>query len=549
MFVTKSDPYAAGVGASAKHTAFDALLEQGHPRFATAGWWSIYTIGALTDRLDPVHALVGDNADNSLHRLFRIEVPMAQQMPRFGRVVRASALAALLGLTTSNVAASSASGPVATIEFYNAALDHYFLTINPQEISDLDLGVHGGWTRTGQTFPVFGSAESAAVTSANPVCRFYIPPQHGDSHFFSADSVECNLILAKMQNDPNFSGYVQETPSAFYVGLPDPATGACPATTSPVYRLWNGRADSNHRYAASLAIKNLMIAMGYVAEGHGPDAVAMCAPESTKTSRVVVVPLRYQAAPSASPEAMAAYNSTIAQVTQAGAQAAFAQIAPWWNAETYGKHSLDVTVLPAAELPGNPGCDYARIYTDAHNAAAADFDILIAITPYACWQSHAITVGNLVISWNTYTNEPGTLAHEIGHAFGLSHNAAQLPPANTFVPYGSSVDQMGRVAAGLAHFLSDHKNLLGALTPLPCGSATLRSIYATPDAIRCGDYFVDYLPDWGVDGEVWIHKREYHFGAYSSDTTDVAHLAPGTSFNADGYTFTHIGGGKVNVTQ
>ena len=108
---------------------------------------------------------------------------------------------------------------------------------------------------------------------------------------------------------------------------------------------------------------------------------------------------------------------------------------------------------------------------------------------------------------------------------------------------------MGRVAPGLAHFLSDHKNLLGALTALPCASATLRSIYATPDAIRCGNYFVDYLPDWGTAGEVWIHKREFHFGYYFSDTTDVAHLGPGTSFSADGYTFTHTGGGKVDVSQ
>ena len=247
--------------------------------------------------------------------------------------------------------------------------------------------------------------------------------------------MECNLILSKMQSDPNFSGYVQETPNAFYAALSDPATGACPAATSPVYRLWNARADSNHRYTASLPIKTLMIAMGYVAEGNGPKAVAMCTPaESTKTSRVVVIPLRYQAAPSASPEAVAAYNSTIAQVTQANAQAAFAQIAPWWNAETYGKHTLDVTVLPAAELPGNPGCDYGKISADAHHAAPLNFDVLVAITPYACWQSHAVTVGNLAISWNTYTNEPGTLAHEVGHAFGLSHNAAQLPPANTYVP-------------------------------------------------------------------------------------------------------------------
>jgi hypothetical protein len=89
--------------------------------------------------------------------------------------------------------------------------------------------------------------------------------------------------------------------------------------------------------------------------------------------------------------------------------------------------------------------------------------------------------------------------------------------------------------------------MLGVLRPMPCASATLRSIYQFPDAIRCGPYVADYLGDWS---QVWIHKREFAYsGAYGgSDTTDVAKLSPGQSFSADGYTFTHIGGGKVKVT-
>jgi hypothetical protein len=46
----------------------------------------------------------------------------------------------------------------------------------------------------------------------------------------------------------------------------------------PVYRTWNQRADSNHRYTAVREIRDGMVARGYVAEGYGPDAVAMCAP-------------------------------------------------------------------------------------------------------------------------------------------------------------------------------------------------------------------------------------------------------------------------------
>ena len=70
--------------------------------------------------------------------------------------------------------------------------------------------------------------------------------------------------------------YVEETPSAFWATLPDPSTGACGYEQIPVYRLWNARADSNHRYTTDPAIKAAMIARGYVAEGYGPNAVAMC---------------------------------------------------------------------------------------------------------------------------------------------------------------------------------------------------------------------------------------------------------------------------------
>lgn len=50
-----------------------------------------------------------------------------------------------------------------------------------------------------------------------------------------------------------------------------------PGGTVPVYRLWNQRDDSNHRYATSAAIKDEMLAAGYVSEGYGPDGVVMCA--------------------------------------------------------------------------------------------------------------------------------------------------------------------------------------------------------------------------------------------------------------------------------
>jgi hypothetical protein len=45
---------------------------------------------------------------------------------------------------------------------------------------------------------------------------------------------------------------------------PDFVTGICASGTNPVFRLWNGQKDSNHRYTTDLRIREQMIAMNYV---------------------------------------------------------------------------------------------------------------------------------------------------------------------------------------------------------------------------------------------------------------------------------------------
>lgn len=174
------------------------------------------------------------------------------------------------------VVARFVGGSVPAVEFYNPARDHYFITANPLEVHDLDFQVHPGWSRTGYDFRVM--AESAGNTGGlRPVCRFYIPPSKGDSHFFSASQTECATIRELTISDPNYDGYIEETPNAFFVEAPGQSTVTCSSTTTPVYRLWNGRRDSNHRYTTSRAVQAQMISLGYIPEGYGPDGVAMCA--------------------------------------------------------------------------------------------------------------------------------------------------------------------------------------------------------------------------------------------------------------------------------
>ena len=173
-------------------------------------------------------------------------------------------------------------------EFYHAGFDHYFITRLPEEIQALDTGRLTGWSRTGRAFEVFATAADGGA-GANPVCRFYIPPEKGDSHFFSASPAECSDVLGKIPTDPNYAGYRYESPDAFYAALPNTTTGGCPAGTIPVYRLWNRRADSNHRYTTDPGIKAAMLAKGYFAEGYGSDAASLCSPGAMAVDALVRV--------------------------------------------------------------------------------------------------------------------------------------------------------------------------------------------------------------------------------------------------------------------
>lgn len=164
-----------------------------------------------------------------------------------------------------NVSSPGASPSVPVVEYYNSTLDHYFVTTNAVEMAQLDAGVTVGWRRTGAVFGAFDDGYHKSV------CRFYGRPEAGlDSHFYSASSSECQEVVARFPES-----WVLETLSAFEAGLPNP-DGVC-SEGAPLYRLFNQRADANHRYVTSWVAAQAMVAQRrYVAEGYGAQAVAMC---------------------------------------------------------------------------------------------------------------------------------------------------------------------------------------------------------------------------------------------------------------------------------
>jgi len=185
-------------------------------------------------------------------------------------LLRSGTLVVNTAVNFNGTSATIPTRPITAVEFYNPGLDHYFVSALAPDIDALESGRLAGWSATGKSFRVFATQADGGV-GVNPVCRFYIPPPFGDSHFFSASPDECAATRTK------FAQFSYESPNVFYVALPDTATGACPAGTTPVYRVWNQRADSNHRYTTDRALRDQMLANGYLAEGYGPDQVIMCA--------------------------------------------------------------------------------------------------------------------------------------------------------------------------------------------------------------------------------------------------------------------------------
>jgi hypothetical protein len=160
-------------------------------------------------------------------------------------------------------------GLAPVVEYFHPGHDHYFMTQNAAEIAMLDAGVPPGWQRTGRSFLAYRPGQTDSQLPH--VQRFYAAGS--DTHFFAIDFAD----QFALNHGPRSSSWSMETENAFEIARPDPA-GNCAEGQVPVYRLWNRRADSNHRYTTDPAVKARMIAQGFVAEGYGPNAVDMCAP-------------------------------------------------------------------------------------------------------------------------------------------------------------------------------------------------------------------------------------------------------------------------------
>jgi len=189
-------------------------------------------------------------------------------------IVIALAAGAFSGLAQSDTT-------VQVIEYYNATLDHYFITADSAEIAFLDAGGLGGaWRRTGQSFQAWGANDGPA--NSVQVCRFFGTDRYRsdgtrigpNSHFYTADAAECAFVRTAWQSLASDGlMYPAWTFESYSFRVIAPTNGACPLGATPLYRAYNNGAggQANHRYSTNLALLQSMA--GWTVEG-----VVMCLP-------------------------------------------------------------------------------------------------------------------------------------------------------------------------------------------------------------------------------------------------------------------------------
>ena len=181
----------------------------------------------------------------------------------FQKLIFRSVITALLWVASAAVAAQS----VTVVEYYNRALDAYFITGRSTEQTLLDASP-ADFSRTGMEFTA--TAATAATAPQVRICRFYVntTTPFTNSHFYGREGTDCEALRAQ-----NLAGFSFED-FDFAVAQPD-AANACAAST-PVrvfrsFRSGTGGRTSNHRYSTTVASFDALTAAGWT-----PEQVAFC---------------------------------------------------------------------------------------------------------------------------------------------------------------------------------------------------------------------------------------------------------------------------------
>ena len=175
--------------------------------------------------------------------------------------------AALCLLTLLNFGVATAA-TVTVVEFYNTALDAYFITGRSSEQTLLD--GNASFRRTGMSFSA--TSIDAASSNQSQVCRFYVSASSPlvSSHFYGSQAsinqtYDCEWLRTNMP--------IGFSPEGYDFAVAAPTNGTCVTGTYPVYRGFralstpNNGKTSNHRYTTTSASYATAEASGYQREG------------------------------------------------------------------------------------------------------------------------------------------------------------------------------------------------------------------------------------------------------------------------------------------
>ena len=161
-------------------------------------------------------------------------------------------------LRRPDAAAARAGEVVDTIEYYNASLDHYFITAFPEEAADLDAGGQvQGWTRTGYSFQELegghGSRQRRVPVLRHAGRRAEFALLHDQRGGVREGEGESGLDLRGARVP---RGRAARRPAA-------------PPSTQTVTRLYNNGmgGEANHRYLTDAAEIDRTVAKGWLVEG------------------------------------------------------------------------------------------------------------------------------------------------------------------------------------------------------------------------------------------------------------------------------------------
>jgi YVTN family beta-propeller protein len=163
------------------------------------------------------------------------------------------------------------------VEYRDANSGQYFHTASDDERALVDDGALGrDWSRTQAYWRVWTAPAAGRV----PMCRLY-GTHFGatGAHLYTPYGHECGATAKSAGGGWAFEGI------AYFVAMPN-RDGTCAPHTVPVYRLYDGsRAGApNHRYTTDAAVRDAMVAQGWIAEGSGADAVFACTPPVADTA-------------------------------------------------------------------------------------------------------------------------------------------------------------------------------------------------------------------------------------------------------------------------